>query len=189
MKWFSKFLAQCEVDYEMMRRGTFAGIGFLLPLAIMAGTKLAQHFAKKKGSDAAGKETQRVGEANADATFQSQVAAENNREDDRLARTQGIAQTLTGNRALSPEVIAAAMKRRATVARKGATLDPTKGSTWNMVGDMAGDVGQYASAYMSGKGMAQPQGNGMTSVLGKVAGGTGACPQGTQGSNGECYSA
>jgi cobalamin-dependent methionine synthase I len=149
MKWLKKFLAQCEVDYEAMKRGTYAGF---LPLAILAGAALAKKFAANRAANSAGKEQKRVGEANAKANFESQMANEANREDDRLTRTQGIANQLSGARSLSPEVIAAALKRRQSSVRKGATVDPTKGLGWSMVGDIAGTAGDLAGSYMKGAG-------------------------------------
>lgn len=152
----------------------------LLPLAILGGAKLAQALFKKKGATSAAKEQKRADEANLQAQFESESTAFENKESDRLARMRQVAGQLQGARALSPEVIAAALQRRANTARKGAAVDRSKGLGWNALGDITGTVGDFASAYMAG--------NNPNAVDARTRTmGTGECPPGTQGSNGECY--
>lgn len=105
------------------------------------------------GAKKAAKEATRAAGEQAQANYESALAGENNMEDSRLARTQGISQQLTGARALSPEVLAQLMKRRAQVARKGAVQDMSKGVMWNAAGDAIGSAGKLATQFITGLGL------------------------------------
>lgn len=105
------------------------------------------------GAKKAAKEATRAAEQQSQANYESSLANENNMEDSRLARTQGISQQLTGARALSPEVLAQLMKRRAQVARKGAVQDMSKGVMWNAAGDAIGSAGKLATQFITGLGL------------------------------------
>jgi hypothetical protein len=155
----------------------------LAALAIMAGAKAVGGLMKKKGAAKQAKEASRSEQANLDAKFASDTSAFDNRENDRLARTQGIAQQLTGARGLSPEVIAAAMQRRKNTAFRGDAADRSKGAGWDMVGGLADQAGDMAGAYVKGSQMNDDPGSSATRVIGAPA----PCPPGTQGSDGECY--
>lgn len=148
-RWVYDILSPCIHDVECMKRGTYAG---WIPLAIMAASAIAKKFADKKAGDAKGKEEKRVGEANAQANFETQSDMFNNAEGSRQARAGFIGSQLKGARALSPELIAAITKAKANPARKGATIDPTKGSGWNFAGGLASTAGQMAADYMKGSG-------------------------------------
>jgi len=142
----------------------------LAALAIMGGAKLAGGLLKKKGQVSAAKEQKRAEDANLQAQYESNLAGEDNREDDRLMRTQGIAQQLSGLRALSPEVIKAALTRRRTTARKGVAQDTSKGLGWGALGGVADTVGDFAGAYTKGVGMQEAAGAGpSTGILAKAA--------------------
>ncbi len=124
---------------------------FLAPLAIMAASKIAGAIAKKKAANSQAKEALRSGQANEQAIYDERLATEGNREDARLASVQGIAEALGGsNRALSPAVIQAMMKRRASAVRKRDVQDMGKGSGWGLAGDVAGIAGGLASSHMAG---------------------------------------
>jgi len=168
-----------------MKRGTYAGF---LPLAIMGGAMLAKALLKKKGATSAAKEQNRANDANLQAQYESSLAGETNREDDRLMRTQGIANQLQGARALSPEVIAAVLKRRAVTSRKGVSADQSKGLGWNMLGDIAGTAGDFAGSYIKGGMMDKAgMGSGLTNVIGAPQpSSNGECPGGYPAVNGKC---
>lgn len=105
------------------------------------------------GAKKAAKEATRAAEQQSQANYESSLANENNMEDSRLARTQGISQQLKGARALSPEVLAQLMKRRAQVSRKGAVQDMSKGVMWNAAGDAIGSAGKLATQFITGLGL------------------------------------
>lgn len=100
----------------------------------------------------AGKEQAKANEKNLQADFESRSAAEKNAEDSRLARAQALGQALQGNRALSPEVLAAIMTRKAMTTRKGAMADPSKGAMWNALGSGLTSAGNLATQYLTGLG-------------------------------------
>jgi len=114
-------------------------------------------FFGKKGQDKAAKETARAQQATMDAKYKSDFDTFENTENDRLMKTQGIANQLKGARALSPEVVAAALKRRANTAWKGNIADPTKGSTWSLLGDAAGGIGDIAGAMLKERAIADAE--------------------------------
>ena len=143
----------------------------LVPLAIMAGAKIAGGLLKKKGQIKAAKEEKKAADANLQAQYESGLATEGNREDDRLARMQFLGGQLKGARALSPEVLQAALKRRASAVRKGVAMDKSKGMGWGAAGDVAGQVGELAGSYIKGAGMPQGAPEGMSSQFMPGAGG------------------
>lgn len=102
------------------------------------------------GQKKAAKEAYKKEEQNLQSQFESERDMQDNAEDDRLMRMRQIAGQLKGARALSPEVIAAALARRRNTARKGVAVDRSKGMGWNMAGNIAGDIGNMAMTYMSG---------------------------------------
>lgn len=165
---------------------------FLAPLAIMAGAKIGKGILGGLGKKKAAKEQYKKEEQNLQSKFESDTDRFNNTEDDRLARMSHVAGQLKGARALSPEVIAAALKRRKNFNRKGVAVDQSKGVMTQMLGDVAGSVGDLASAYMAGSNPNSVSGasKAMGSGGGAVAGGAfnpgigagmfqrGACPPG-----------
>ena len=101
-----------------------------VPIAKVAGPLIMKAFGKwfgNKGKKKAAKEQLRAQEEQNTRKFQSDTDAFENNEDGRQGQVQGYAQALQGNRALSPEVIAAAMKRRKNTAYKGSAVDQSKG--------------------------------------------------------------
>jgi hypothetical protein len=158
----------------------------LAAMAIMGGAKLFGGLLKKKGQAKQAKEQSRANEANLQANFESQSDQFNNREDDRLARTQGIAQQLQGARALSPEVIAAALQRRRNTARKGASADLSKGAGFDMLGGVADQIGDYAGAYGKGRMMEDGGEVGGGVPEGAVGGMKRICPDGSYSNTGIC---
>lgn len=112
------------------------------------------------GAKKAAKEATRAAEQQSQANYESSLANENNMEDSRLARTQGISQQLKGARALSPEVLQQFMKRRAQVARKGAVQDMSKGVMWDAAGNAIGSAGKMATQLMGGLGVGKILGGG-----------------------------
>lgn len=112
------------------------------------------------GAKKAAKEATRAAEEQSKANYESSLANENNMEDSRLTRTKGISQQLTGNRALSPEVLAEFLKRRAQVTRKGAVQDQSKGAMWNAAGNALGSAGNMATQLLGGLGVQKILGGG-----------------------------
>lgn len=156
----------------------------LAALAIMGGAKLAGGLLKKKGQVSAAKEQKRADDANAQARFESDLANESNQEDTRLFKTQGIANQLTGARALSPEVIKAALTRRKSAVRKGVNADRSKGMGWDALGDVAGLASDYAGNFVKGRMM---EGGGAEATSLRPQAVNGACPGGyAADGNGNC---
>jgi hypothetical protein len=184
-KWLktkvSEFIEIEAANWEAAQRGTLTGI---LPAMIVMGAAMAaKKIAANRAANKAGKEQKRVGEANAQANFETQSTMESNREDDRINRMGFLASQLKGARALSPEAIQAALTRRKSAVRKGATLDPTKGLGWSLAGDLAGTVGDVAGMYIKGSGGSAP-----TSLRPPIGSGSaGNCPPGMQSDGGGCY--
>jgi hypothetical protein len=144
----------------------------LIPLAIMGGAKLFSGIMKGRAAKKKAKEKLRADTANIDAKYGSDVSRFDNSEDDRLARMQHIAGQLKGNRALSPEVIAAALKRRRNTAYKGSAMDESKGIGSQMAAGIGDTVGDFAGAYMKGAGMPQGAPEGMSQQFLTGIGGT-----------------
>lgn len=148
---FLAFVEDTDKMWESYKRGAMAPIGFLAPLAVTAAFKGLQKIAGGRGKVKSAKEAKRVADVNDLAVYNERLASEANREDARLASVQGIAEALGGsNRALSPEVIAALMKRRQSAVQKRETPDGSKGMGWETVGDIAGQGAEMAGAYMAG---------------------------------------
>jgi hypothetical protein len=147
-KEFNDFLASSANDWEMMKRGTYAG---LFPLIIMAAAAAANAMAKKKAAANVAKEQNRANSANLTAQYEHDLTSEQNREDDRLARTGYAGSMLKGNRALSPDILKAALTRRRETTRKGTAADKSKGLGWQMIGDLAQGAGNVAASYQAGK--------------------------------------
>ena len=161
----------------------------LAAMAIMGGAKLVGGLLKKKGQQKAAKEQYKKEEQNLQSQFESQQATESNREDDRLARMKFLGGQLKGARALSPEVLQAALARRKSAVRKGVAVDQSKGMGWDMAGGVASGIGDLASAYVKGKAMG---GDDMLSKASQVMSGGGAaagdseCPGGRSTVDGGC---
>lgn len=156
LKTIAEWCLPSDHDVRCSMRGTMPGF---IPIAMAA---LAAAKAIKGGVDAyqkrgEAKNQNKANEANAENQYQSSLANENNMEDSRLTRTQGIVNALgsssaENSRAISPELIEQFMKRRAIVARKGV---PTKINTnfgSNLLGTAAQVGGDLASSYMKGLG-------------------------------------
>lgn len=145
----------------------------LAALAIMGGAKLVGGVLKKKGQKSAAKEQYKKEEQNLQSQFESNQATESNREDDRLARMQFLGGQLKGARALSPEVLKAALARRKSAVRKGVAVDQSKGMGWGMLGDIASGVGDIAGAYIKGSGSSTAAGGSeATSLRPPIGGGS-----------------
>lgn len=147
-KTVSEFIEIEAANWEAAQRGTLTGI--LPALIIMGAAMAAKKIAANRAKNAQAKAANKSEEGNLQAKFESDTAFENNKEDDRLARMQQVAGQLQGARALNPAVIAAALRRRQKVTRKGVGLDRTKGLNWELGGELAGTVGDMAGAYMAG---------------------------------------
>jgi len=147
----------------------------LAALGIMGGAKLFGGLLKNKGKIKAAKEQKRAEDANLQAQYESGLAKESNFENDRLARTNFIGGQLQGARALPPEVLAAALKRRASTVRKGTAADPSKGMGFSALGDVAGLVGDFADAYVKGQGMPKG-GSEATSLRPAIGASASGCP-------------
>lgn len=105
------------------------------------------------GAKKQAKEQAKATNANLQADYESRLAAESNNENTRLARAQALGQALGGsNRALSPEVLAAILQRKAVTTRKGAAADPSKGMMWNALGSGLTSAGNIATQYLTGLG-------------------------------------
>jgi hypothetical protein len=118
------------------------------------------------------KEQKKVADQNSQLQFESALAGEGNQEDNRIMRMQQFGNQLQGARALSPEVIAAALKRRASTVRKGLNADTSKGMRWGQIGNAVGDLGDLAGTVITG-GMknAVDAGSGILSQASKVTSG------------------
>lgn len=163
-------------------------IAAALPIAKFAAPLILKGLGKffgNKGKKKALKAQQASEQLAIDNKFKSDSDAFENSEDDRLARTQGIANQLQGARALSPEVIAAAMKRRRNTAYKGAVQDRTAGMGSEMVGGALSGLGDVAGAMLREKAIAQAEGM-SPQYSGRSTGfDTSNCPNG--GDEGGCY--
>ena len=154
-----------------------------IPVAKVAAPFILKGIGKlfgNKGKKKAEKERQRAQKEAIENKFAADTAAFNNREDDRLARTQGFANQLKGARALSPEVIAAAMKRRTNTAYKGSVEDRTQGMDWQLAGDAVGGLGDIAGALLREKAIGEAE-QGMSPEYAPGRGGipqSGVCPDG-----------
>jgi hypothetical protein len=137
----------------------------LLALAAPAILKGIGGFLKNRGQKKAAKEQLRAQKEGIENKYKSDSDAFENKETGRQARTQFISQQLTGARALSPEVIAAAMKRRSNTAYKGSAVDKTKGMDYGMLGDAAGGLGDIASQIGKESMIADAEGGGATSGM------------------------
>jgi hypothetical protein len=143
-------------------------------------------FFGNKGKQKQQKELQRAQQEQIDNRYKSDFDTFENAEDTRLAKTQGIANQLTGARGLSPEVIKAAMARKRNTAYKGAVADMNKGAGTAMLGDALGGIGDIASS-MNRESMMNRADQGMSRHLLPSVGGldvgpdTVDCPKGVPG--------
>lgn len=117
----------------------------LLALAAPAILKGIGGFLKNRGKKKAAKESLRADKEQIENKFRSDTDRFENEETGRLGRATFASQQLQGARALSPEVIAAALQRRKNTAYKGSAVDKTKGMDYNMIGEGAGALGDIAS--------------------------------------------
>lgn len=118
----------------------------LLALAAPAILKGIGGFLKGRGQKKAAKEQFRAEKEGIENKFRSDTDRFENEETGRQGRATFASQQLQGARALSPEVIKAALSRRKNTAYKGAAADRSKGADLGMLGDAAGGLGDIASA-------------------------------------------
>lgn len=119
-----------------------------LPLLALAAPYILKGVGKflgNKGKKKALKEQQRAQKEGIENKFRSDTDRFDNEETGRVGRATFASQQLQGARALSPEVIAAALQRRKNTAYRGSVVDQTKGMDYNMLGEGAGALGDIAS--------------------------------------------
>ena len=114
---------------------------------------LIDDLLKGLGQKKAAKEQYKKAELQSNDQFAADKNAEMNSEDQRGARVNFLNTQMTGLRALSPEVLAALLKRKASTAVKGQVVDQSKGAMFNTLGNMANSAGNLAGMYMKGLGM------------------------------------
>jgi len=107
--------------------------------------------------------------------FVADKNAEGNAEDQRAARVNFVGSQLQGARALTPEILQALLKRKASTAVRGQAIDQSKGAMWNTAGNMASSAGNLAGMYMKGLGM-KPQDAGSPTSLRPTASTSFAAP-------------
>jgi hypothetical protein len=118
----------------------------LLALAAPAILKGIGGFLKGRGQKKAAKEQLRAEKEGIENKFRSDTDRFENEETGRQGRATFASQQLQGARALSPEVIKAALSRRKNTAYRGSAVDRSKGMDYNMLGEGSGALGDIASS-------------------------------------------
>ena len=141
----------------------------LLALAAPAILKGIGGFLKNRGAKKAAKEQLRAQKEGIENKYKSDYDTFENQETGRQGRATFASQQLQGARALSPEVIAAALQRRKNTAYKGSAVDTSKGMDYGMLGDAAGGLGDIASNIGKESMIADAEGGGSGATSGVLS--------------------